>query len=74
MQVYIGIDWSESKHDVVFMNAEGAVVARGVIEHTPAGFMRLEGMRQRLGEKAEECAVGLETAHNIVIDFLWSCG
>ena len=23
MQVYIGIDWSEDKHDVVFMNQAG---------------------------------------------------
>ncbi len=34
MQVYIGIDWSEKKHDVVWMNDEGAVVTQMVIEHT----------------------------------------
>jgi hypothetical protein len=28
MQVYIGIDWSEDKHDVVFMNQAGVDVAR----------------------------------------------
>jgi len=26
MQVYTGIDWSENKHDVLFMNEKGAVI------------------------------------------------
>jgi hypothetical protein len=28
MQVYTGIDWSESEHDIVFMNEAGAAIAR----------------------------------------------
>jgi len=27
MQVYTGIDWSENKHDVLFMNEKGAVIS-----------------------------------------------
>ncbi len=27
MQVYIGIDWSEEKHDIDFMNEAGADLA-----------------------------------------------
>jgi len=72
MEVYIGIDWSQSKHDVAMMNEAGAVVVQGVIAHSEEGFLKLELLRRRLGVQPEQCMVGLETAHNLLIDFLWS--
>jgi hypothetical protein len=45
MQVYIGIDWSEKKHDVVFMNAVGGVITRLTIELSISGIPR----QKRLG-------------------------
>lgn len=72
MQVYIGVDWSESKHDIVMLNEAGAVIARRTIPHKPEGFLELEALRQQLGVTAGDCLVGLETAHNLLIDFLWS--
>ena len=38
MQVYIGIDWSEDKHDVVFMNQAGIDVVRMTIPHSLDGY------------------------------------
>ena len=38
MQVYIGVDWSEDKHDVVFMNQAGVDVARLTIPHSLDGY------------------------------------
>ncbi len=72
MEVYTGIDWSENKHDVLFMNESGAVVAYLVIPHTPDGFRKFDDARKKLGFSTAECLVGLETAHNLIIDFLWS--
>lgn len=72
MTVYIGIDWSENKHDIVFMNPAGAVIAELTIEHTPEGFLKLDAARARLGVTPATSVVGLETAHNLIIDFLWS--
>jgi transposase len=72
MQVYIGIDWSEDKHDVVFMNQAGVDVARITIPHSLDGFVQLEAARRKLGLMPEECTLGLETAHNLIIEFLWS--
>jgi transposase len=72
MRVYIGIDWSESKHDVAFMNQRGAVIAEQTIEHTPEGFIALDVARAKLGSTPAECVIGLETAHNLIIDFLWA--
>ena len=72
MRLYIGIDWSENKHDIVFMNQAGAAVARFTIGHTPDGFLRLVAECETLGVERTECVVGLETAHNLFIDFLWA--
>ena len=74
MNVYMGIDWSQDKHDVAFMNAAGAIIARLTIPHQPEGFRKLEATRQQLGVTTEECLVGLETAHNLLLDYLWGRG
>ena len=72
MLVYTGIDWSESKHDIVFMNQAGAAIAQLTVPHTLEGFLKLDAARATLGVSPGECVVGLETAHNLLIDFLWS--
>ncbi|HLB64624.1 MAG TPA: IS110 family transposase [Anaerolineales bacterium] len=74
MQVYLGIDWSQKKHDAVFLNPGGALIAQITFDHSPEGFLYLEATRTRLGVAAGECRVGLETAHNLLVDFLWSRG
>jgi transposase len=74
MSIYIGIDWSQNKHDVAFMNTAGAIIARLTIPHQPAGFSKLETTRQQLDVAAANCLVGLETAHNLLLDFLWDHG
>jgi transposase len=38
------------------------------------GFAQLEAMREKLSVAPAECWVGLETAHNLLIDFLWARG
>src|SRR5712691_736967 len=74
MPVYIGIDWSQTKHDVCILNEAGAPLARVVVAHSPQGFQKLEAQRQPLGLAASEFLVGIETAHNLLIDFLWGHG
>ena len=74
MTLYIGIDWSEKKHDVVTRNASGAILVSMVIAHSQEGFLQLEQMRRRLGVEPQECRIGLETAHTLLIDFLWGQG
>jgi transposase len=54
------------------MNEAGAAIARQTIPHSPEGFLKLESMCQDLEVAPTDCLFGLETAHNLVIDFLWS--
>ncbi len=72
--INIGIDWSQTHHDVCFLNDAGAVITRVTVPHSPEGFLKLDTTRQQLGVTANECRVGLETAHNLLIDFLWAKG
>jgi transposase len=72
--IFLGIDWSEQKHDLCFLNDAGAAIARLTIPHTPDGFLKLDSTRQQLNIPAADCRVGLETAHSLLIDFLWARG
>lgn len=74
MPTYLGIDWSTKKHDVAFMNEKGGTITTAVIEHSQAGFAKLEAMRQKLNISQDECIVGMETAHSLLIDHLWASG
>lgn len=72
MNLYIGIDWSEQKHDIAFMNEAGAVISQLTVAHKPEGLAKFDQVRQQLGLAAPACLIGLETAHNLVIDYLWA--
>jgi len=47
MHLYIGIDWSEQKHDVAFVNEQGALVQQSDIVHSEQGFEQLNRYRQK---------------------------
>ncbi len=74
MKVYIGIDWSKDKHDIAFMNGAGEVKVYQTIAASPAGFENFELQRQRMGVAARECIVGIETHHNLLVDYLVGYG
>jgi transposase len=71
MHLYIGIDWSLKKHDAVFMNDAGATVLYLPFPHSADGLAYFDAARQKLGVQPDACVVGIETAHSLLIDFLW---
>ncbi len=72
MKVYIGIDWSSQKHDIAYLNEEGGMIAYQTIPHTPLGFEAFEDQRRQLGVTVDDCLVGIETEHNLFLDYLSS--
>lgn len=70
MSVYIGIDWSEKKHDVCFMNESGEVIIQIKIPHSPEGYFQFDQARQKLSIQPEDCIIGIETSHNPLLDYL----
>ncbi len=74
MHVYIGIDWSEEKHDVTLLNESGVILGQLTMTHTPEGLLKLEEARRQVGLAPQACLVALETAHHLLVDFLWDRG
>ena len=74
MSVYMGIDWSVKKHDVAIINEAGSIIAQLTIPQQASGYEKLNKTREQVGVEAGACLVGLETAHNLLIDYLWGQG
>ena len=74
MQIFLGIDWSHTHHDACFLNERGQVLSRLTVPHTAEGLSQLDQVRTQLGVAPLACQVGLETAHTLLIDFLWDQG
>lgn len=74
MTVYIGIDWSKSKHDIVMMNVHGAILGLQTILDNAEGFSQLNDVMSAWPERTTDVFIALETAHLILIDALWSWG
>jgi len=74
MHVFFGIDWSHTHHEACFLDQRGQVVNRITVAHTADGFTQLDQARQQLDMTRAQCQVGLETAHALLIDFLWNLG
>lgn len=72
--LYIGIDWSEEKHDVCILNDDGAILKEFTIPQTPKGHTILEReiASSSFGVAADQAMVGLETSNNLLMDFLES--
>jgi transposase len=74
MTIYMGIDWSREKHDVTVMNEAGGTVLTREIAHSARGFEEIDGIREGVGESCETCIIGIESAHTLLIDYLWARG
>lgn len=74
MTIYIGIDWSQEKHDVNFLNEKGSSIIEIEVKQGVEGYKQLDAKRKQLGVEASECIVGIESAHTLLIDYLWSQG
>lgn len=74
MCIYLGIDWSQTHHEACWLNERGQVLSRLTVPHTLEGLTQLDRVGQQLGVLRAECWIGLETAHTLLIDFLWDRG
>jgi hypothetical protein len=80
MPAYLGTHRSQEKHDAVFLNEAGALLAQLTLPHCTEGLLKLDATRRQLGVGPEQCLVGLETAHTILaqgyllVDFLCDRG
>ena len=70
----IGVDQSQKKHDMCIMDEAGQQLARLSTAHNVQGFERLHDQCQTLQAPPSECFVALESAHNLLVDYLLDNG
>ena len=69
-----GVDWSQDHHNLCIRNANGAIVSQLEFKHTLKGFQRFDDERRKLGVPPSHCLVAIETAYNLLVDFLLDRG
>src|SRR5512139_2080608 len=74
MCVYIGIDWSQDKHDVAIMCEDGRRLLHFVMSHKQDDFAKLPQQCQKHGLQPSDCHIAIETSFNLLVDYLWSYG
>lgn len=72
--LYFGLDWGVAAHHLCIINEAGARVSACKLPHTLQGFERIETERHKLQVGVEECVVGIESAHNLLVDYLMDRG
>jgi transposase len=65
-----GIDWSAEHHNLCVMNDKQRPLSQVKFPHSLEGFQQVEALRQQLDVSATECWVAIETAHNLLVEFL----
>src|SRR4030066_1980167 len=71
-ELLVGVDWSQSHYDIAVVAPSGALLSQFRIAKTAPEFSLLAEKIDKFGVPAGNCHIGLETGHNILIDFLWS--
>ncbi len=66
------LEHSKARHRL--LERVGGLILYQTISHSPAGFEAFDEQRQALGVGREDCLVGIETEHNLLVDFLTSRG
>ena len=72
--IFIGIDWSQDKHDIGYIDNSGKEILHQVIGHNQTGFQAFHQQCKELDWAPKECHIGIETSYNLLVDELWSYG
>jgi transposase len=69
-KLLIGDDWSKDYHTICFMNPQtGGALASFDVPQSSTGFACVCAEREKLGYPPQDCCVGIETAHNLIVDY-----
>jgi len=73
--LYCGLDWATAHHDIVVINDNGKVVARGRVGNDAAGFAALLTLLVEAGDTADHpIPVGIETDRGLFVAALRETG
>ncbi len=72
--IFVGIDWSESHHDVCVMDADGKVLAKDRIPEGVQGVAQLHEMVAVHAEEPSDVVVGIELDRGLLVGALLAAG
>lgn len=72
--IYVGIDWSESHHDVCVLDERGEVLAKGRVPEGVEGLSRLHAMVADHAEDPAEVVVAIELDRGLLVGALVAAG
>lgn len=70
----VGIDWAEAQHAACLLAADGAVMRRLPVPHTPAGLRRLQTAIAEAEPDPAAVLVALERPDGLLVDALLTAG
>jgi transposase len=65
--IFVGVDWSESSHDVCVLDEAGAVLARKKVPDTLAGVRALHELLAPFADEPDEVLVGIEKERGLIV-------
>lgn len=71
---YVGLDWSDTHHDVVVLDESGHRVGTQRFAHSHQGLQDLKHFLLRIASRPEDLACIVETNHGLLITFLLEAG
>ncbi len=71
---YVGLDWSDTHHDVVVLDETGHRVGTQRFAHSHPGLHKLKDFLLSIASRPEELACIVETNHGLLISFLLEAG
>lgn len=72
--IFVGIDWSESHHDVCVIDVEGRLLAKGRVPDGVDGLARLHELMAAHTEDASGVAIGIEIDRGLLVGALVAAG
>lgn len=75
LEWFVGVDWASQTHQVVLLDARGAVIGERTFEHGGAGLGAMcDWLRATTGSPAGAIAVAIEVPHGPVVETLLERG
>ncbi len=72
--VFVGIDWSETSHDVEVLAEDGRRLKSLRVSHGVAGVARLQEALAELTAEPSQVVVAVESAHGLLVNALVGSG
>jgi hypothetical protein len=72
--IFVGIDWSESRHDVCIVDEQGTYLGGGKVSDDVSGVGRMHAMIAEHAEDPSDVAVGIETDRGLLVGALVEAG